>query len=434
MTRSAKPALKRVHFEDPRMGRVVNDNIPMPVPGHMLSDLGDSHHQSHTEDVAIAADEALIAAFPSHQLQSAAVAAPSMDAVPERHARHVPPARKRVTWACLGSMFFHVALFAALVMSVVATPDEPVEEAGEAVSVVMLGDSDVDRMSAGDKSKEPAPEEVVADAVQPDVVQPTAADPTEAAPVEAPPPETVSNATAEPVQQVSPEAVVSTEPEILTSSVPAEQSVVQPMVTEVQSAEVPPAPIPPSAFQPTEQPVETAAVVPEQAPAAEVTPVTKPPAKPIGRPKSIAKKQPPKQVKVKAGSDGSSEADSKRGSSEGSDSARSDHNSASASDQSGAGGAAVANYPGKVGSRIRRSVRVPAEYKRMAALMNVRVHLTIGAGGDLTSLSVVRSSGIPELDSAVTEGVRRAAPFPPLPSEWGKASWSFTQEVQVTGN
>jgi protein TonB len=161
--------------------------------------------------------------------------------------------------------------------------------------------------------------------------------------------------------------------------------------------------------------------------------VTKP-LKFVEKPKDVAKRQPPKQAKVKAGSDGSSAADSKRGSSEGQESARSDHNSESASDSSGAGSAAVSNYPGKVGSRIRRSVRVPTEYKRMAALMNVRVHLTIGARGDLASLSVVRSSGIPELDSAVTEGVRRAAPFPPLPSEWGKTSWSFTQDVQVTGN
>jgi protein TonB len=48
-------------------------------------------------------------------------------------------------------------------------------------------------------------------------------------------------------------------------------------------------------------------------------------------------------------------------------------------------------------------------------------------------LSVARSSGIPELDQAVVDGVRRAAPFPPLPAEWGKPVWTFTQEVQVTG-
>jgi protein TonB len=94
----------------------------------------------------------------------------------------------------------------------------------------------------------------------------------------------------------------------------------------------------------------------------------------------------------------------------------------------------VANYPGKVQSRIRRSVRVPDEFKRMTAATTVRVRLTIGSSGDLTSVSLSRSSGVSELDNAVLEGVRRAAPFPPLPPEWGKPSWSFTQEVQVTGD
>jgi protein TonB len=130
MTRSAKSALKRVHFEDPRMGGVVNDNIPTLIPGHTLSELGGSLALPPIETADRSDDVAPIAPFPSHQPQSAAVAAPSMDALPERHARHVLPARKRVTWACLSSLLFHVALFAALVTSVIATPDEPVEEAG----------------------------------------------------------------------------------------------------------------------------------------------------------------------------------------------------------------------------------------------------------------------------------------------------------------
>jgi protein TonB len=70
----------------------------------------------------------------------------------------------------------------------------------------------------------------------------------------------------------------------------------------------------------------------------------------------------------------------------------------------------------------------------VTAATTVRVRLTIGSGGDLTSVSLSGSSGVSELDNAVLEGVRRAAPFPPLPPEWGKPSWSFTQEVQVTGN
>jgi protein TonB len=52
----------------------------------------------------------------------------------------------------------------------------------------------------------------------------------------------------------------------------------------------------------------------------------------------------------------------------------------------------------------------------------------------LASLSLARSSGIADFDNAAMDGVRRAAPFPPLPPQWGKPSWSFTQEVQAPAN
>lgn len=431
MTRSAKSILKRSAADDPRMGRVVNDNNPVLIPGHALSDLDDLLRQPVTETVAHYGDFSQIASFPIRDdTTTAAASAPAMDAVASRHAHHVLPAKKRVASACVGSFLFHAVLFAALTTTMIAMPEDPVEEAGNTVSVVMLGDSDADQMAAGDKNKEPDPETVVADAVQPDIVQPTEVKAVEAQPAEPQPTETPAVEAAQPLQQVSTETVVSAEPEVLTSEIPADTSVVQPMATEVQPVETQP-----SEAVPVQQSVETAEVSPTPVPPDEpVTPTEKPlAAKPVEKPKPVAKKQPPKPAKIKAGSEGSSEVDSKKGSSEGTENARSDQNSESASSRSGSGSAAVANYPGKVGSRIRRSVRVPAEYKRTTASMNVVVHLTIGAGGDLTSLSVVRSSGVPELDSAVIEGVRRAAPFPPLPPEWGKASWSFNQPVQVTG-
>jgi periplasmic protein TonB len=421
MTRSAKSVVKGIDVEDPRMGRVVNDNVPSLIPGHVLSDLGGYAGFSSAEGIGEADDVALISPFPSHQTQAPSASVPPMDAPAERPAAHVRPIRKRVASACLGSMIFHVALCAALITGVVAIPDEPVEEAGEVVSVVMLGDSDLDRQTAGEKSEEPKPEEVVADAVQPDVVQPSNADPVDP----------VSTVVPEPVQQVATETVVSALPEVLTASVPAEQSIVQPATPVMQPTDVASVPVPSSAVQPVEQLAETEALVP-QVPA-EVTPVTKPPARSVERRKEPVRKQPAREVKVKTGSEGGSEAESRKGSSEGKDDGRSDRNSESTSDRFGAGSAAVANYPGKIGSRIRRSVRVPDEYKRMSG-MSVRIRLTIGSGGDLNSLSVVRSSGIAELDSAVVDGVRRAAPFPPLPPEWAKTSWSFTQEVQVTRN
>ncbi len=69
----------------------------------------------------------------------------------------------------------------------------------------------------------------------------------------------------------------------------------------------------------------------------------------------------------------------------------------------------------------------------MSGLLNARVNITIQKDGSLSAISLVRSTGIPELDQAVLESLRRAAPFPELPEEWTKPVWSFTQEVQING-
>ena len=52
----------------------------------------------------------------------------------------------------------------------------------------------------------------------------------------------------------------------------------------------------------------------------------------------------------------------------------------------------------------------------------VVARLTIGQDGRLLALSLARSSGFPGRDRSVSEAIRRAAPFPPLPSEIGGKS------------
>jgi protein TonB len=262
----------------------------------------------------------------------------------------------------------------------------------------MIGNSDMDQMAAGEESPQQPPEEVTAEAVQPETVQPTEVKPEEMQPAEA---EAVQPTETEVQPTEMAEVVQPTEqPQVLATQAPAETTVVQPAETV--------------------QPVEPTPEV--------VTPVEKP--KPVAKPKDVVKKSVPKIAKVKTGSNGENQQDSKRGSVEGTETSQSDTNSLSNARRTGSGSAAVANYPGKVQARIRRAVRLSSKYEKG---ITVRVRLTIGASGELASLSVARSSGIPELDEAVTDGVRRAAPFPPLPPEWGKPSWTFTQEVQVTG-
>jgi protein TonB len=455
MKSAIKVRSKRATAVIPRVedGPGVNDNVPARLPGHELSDLEGVPRQPAAESVVYYNRVTLIESFPAHPADEPGEATdvPAMEAKRETKRARAKPGKGRVAVACICSFLFHAAVFAALVTTFVVTPAEPEEEAGQVVSVIMLGNSDADEQAAGEENKEP--EQVVADAVQPETVQPTEAEPEEVQPAEPQPTETQQAETAQAVQptaappqqqpeevqpaqpevsQVSPETVVTPEPEVMTSTVPAEPTVVQPMATQVPEAVKPEAQPPqPADVQPSVQPVETAEVQPEpQASAPVATPVEKPP---VARPKEVVKKQPPKKAKVNSGSQGQSEEDAKRGSAEGLETAQSDQNSQSAASRIGWGSAAVANYPGKVQSRIRRSVRVPTEYKRMTGNLMVRVRLTISAGGDVASLSLARSSGIPELDQAVIDGVRRAAPFPPLPPEWGKPSWTFAQEVQVTG-
>jgi protein TonB len=431
MAASARPKARQVLFDAAVADSGVNDNNPGMHPGHELLDLRNVSRPPAAEAVIHYTRRAQISSFPQdpQTASSGQASAPPMDARVEMPASGSTTGKLGVTAACIGSFIFHGALVVALLVGFVVTPQAPVEEAGEVVSVIILGDSDVDQQSSGEEEADPKPEEIVAESVQPETPQ----QPTEVQP-DTQPVEPQPVAPTQEVTRVSPENVTAAEPEILTSQTPTESSVVQPMATEVPT-EVPPEVPPTTPTTPEEvtavQPTETAEIPPE--PETVPKPDPKPVAeKPVQKPKPVEKKQPPKKTATRAGSEGENKQDSRRGAADGSESA-SDQNSRSAGSTGGAGSAAVANYPGKVQSKIRRSVRVPSEYKRMTASMSVRVRLTIGGSGALSGLSVARSSGIPELDQAVVDGVRRAAPFPPLPAEWGKPSWSFTQEVQVTG-
>lgn len=431
MAVSAKSRLRHALIEEPVADAGTNDNNPGMHPGHEMSDLHNCPRQPAAEAVIHYARFAHIESFPQdpRSASSGHAAAPSMDASVEKDAATKGKRKWVVTAACVSSLIFHVALVAALLIGIVITPTEPVEEAGETVSVIILGDSEADQQSAGEDVEDPQPDEVVAESVQPETVQPTEVTPEQAQPTE---PQAV--APTQQVTRVSPESATAQEPEVLTSMSPAETSVVQPMATQVPE-EVPPETPPVAQATPEEvtpvQPTETAEVAPE--PDATPTPTPKPKAEtPVKKPKPVEKKQPPKKTTQAAGSQGENKQDSRRGAADGSDTAQSDHNSRSAGSVGGSGSAAVANYPGKVQAKINRSMRIPDKYKRMGVAMTINIRLVINASGALSGLSVARSSGIPELDQIALDGVRRAAPFPPLPSEYGKSTWAFSQPLQLT--
>ncbi len=412
-TRSAKVSMER------RANGGLNDNYPSVLPGHELTGLEGVPRPPAGEAVVHYSRFTQISSYPDHPSDAAPNEAAEhlpMDALPER-ARETASARKTsLLFSGVGSCLFHAVIVIALLFTFVATPEEAQEEAGDTVSVLMIGNFDADQMAMGEENRQMEPEQVTAETVQPQTVQPTEVTPDQAPPqpgvVRPQEVETQQVQTAEtlqPVEQTQPPEVAPEQPQILATQAPAETTVVQPA-------------------EPV-QPIDTriAEVQPTNPPPEVVTPVEKP--KPVERPKEV-KKPVAKVAKVKSGSRGESQENSKKGSVDGTETAQSDNSSQTNAHRTGAGSAAVANYPGKVQSRIRRAVRLSSKYQPG---ITVRVRLTIGSSGDLTALSIARSSGFPELDEAVTSGIRRAAPFPPLPSEWGRPSWSFTQEVQVTG-
>ena len=458
MAISAKSRSRHVLIEEEGADKGLNDNNPGMHPGHELVDLRNAQRQPAGEQVIHYARFAQISSFPDHP--EAAPAAPvtplPMDAAVEKQEDEKAPVRRRLTLTCICSLIFHAALATALIIAFPKAPEEAIEEAGQAMSVVMYGDSDVDQAAAGE-TETTVQEEIIPEAVQPDTiqpmetaqVQPEAVQPTEVAPVETQ--DAVQQAPAPEVTRVSPETSAAVEPEILVSEVPAEDSVVQPMSTvvpeqpapvdtvpsemqpaeiqptNVQPAEVPPAEIKPAETQPEVaqtpeevKPVETAEVQPEpEKPEEVVTPTPKP--KVTAREKPVEKKRSPQKT---AGDKGDAQQSSTRGVAEGNSSAQSDNSSQAANGNNGVGTAATANYTGKIRSRIRRAIRKPRGVEG-----SVVVTFSVSGSGSLTSARVSRGSGVPEIDQLALDAVRRAAPFRPPP---GGQAMTMSAPFEIT--
>lgn len=191
MTISAKTRSRQVLIGEPDADGGLNDNNMHP--GHELSDLRNVQRQPAGEAVVHYARFAQIPSFPDHPEAEpiASVPPPPMDAAVEKQEDEKAPVRRRVALTCVCSLIFHMTLAAVLLIAFPNAPEEAIEEAGEAVSVVMYGNSDVDQTAAGE-TEVTVQEEIIPEAVEPDKIQPTEAaelqletvQPTEVAPVE----------------------------------------------------------------------------------------------------------------------------------------------------------------------------------------------------------------------------------------------------------
>ncbi|MBB4482961.1 energy transducer TonB [Rhizobium etli] len=439
MAISAKTRSRQVLIGEADAGGSLNDNTPGMHPGHELPELRNAQRQPAGETVIHYTRFAQISSFPDHPEAAPAtpVSAPPMDAAVEKQDDEKTPVRRRVALSCVGSAFFHAALAATLLIVMPAPSDETLMEAGEAISVVMLGSSDADQSAAGD-TEVTIQEEVVPEAVEPDTVKPVETAEVQPEVVQ---PESVQPADAEPVETVQPvqdvtrqsaETVATAEPEVLVSEIPAETSVAQPMSTVVPEQPVVSSEPPTAAAiqsEPEEiKPVEVAPVSPEPEPPTEVvTPQPKPKLEKTVEKKTVERKQPPRKAR---GSEGDAKQESRRGAADGQADANSNDNSRTSGGRNGAGGAAEANYKGKLVARLFRCVdRLESRYRAVPATLTVRI--TVSRSGDITASSVSRGSRLPEVDSAALARVA-SCNLPAMPDTIAASSRTYTFPVEVT--
>lgn len=96
---------------------------------------------------------------------------------------------------------------------------------------------------------------------------------------------------------------------------------------------------------------------------------------------------------------------------------------------SGNGGdAEVAKYPAEVLRKLRRALR-----SSNGPGGEVVVRFTVLTGGQVTDVSVGRSSGNSTVDQAGLAAVSRAAPFPAIPVAAGRTSWTFDVPLAFGG-
>lgn len=335
-------------------------------------------------------------------------------------------------------------------------------EGSDQAGVLLLGNAAQDQASTGAPANEPDTLQVtLVPMVQPKPVESIEAlpvedaetvQPAEDAATEAPVAEAIAPVSETPSEPAPAETLTPTpvdpKPEVLSaeSVSPDEDNTVQPPVAEQPTkAEDAPAAKPAPASE---------TVAPEPEP----KPVEKP--KPAEKPKPVDPKEPPKEVKkakpaktaekprekvekpklaekkkaetgkTRSGSNGQNQADSKRGVADGKASGR-NTTAGRSGKTSAAGNAAVSNYPGKVAAKLRRAMRSLSRSTISKARRDVRVSFTVSASGGLNGVGIASSSGSPDLDQAALAIVRRAAPFPPIPADAGRSSWSFTLPLGV---
>jgi len=126
-----------------------------------------------------------------------------------------------------------------------------------------------------------------------------------------------------------------------------------------------------------------------------------------------------------SGSGGKAKANANQGKKDGRRNAKAKSNGSKSRKSNAVGNASVTNYPGKIVRKLRRALRYPKKAERKRIKGQVLVSFVVSKAGSASGIRVLRSSGSSILDQAALDTVRRAAPFPKIPSEAGRAKWPF---------
>lgn len=283
------------------------------------------------------------------------------------------------------SLLAHATAAAILTMAPAPEEEQSMIAGGVVAEVAMLG-SAFNATESGDPQDEITPE-----VIQPDVAETVPQQLAEIQPTE--------------IQPETTELVAPTDPVV---SEPVEELIVPSAEVEIAAIPIP-------------------EIKPEVEPEQEIKPV--PEAKKEEPVKKVERTKPKQKPVKKAGEKGKNNQNSTKGELDGVEDAKSTTAGAQKKGNSStAGDAAVSNYPGKIRNKINRSKKRVSGGKGQVVL----VSFVVSANGAASGIRIARSSGIPKLDDAAIESVKRASPFAKIPDTAGKSSWKFN--VPVTFN
>ena len=89
-------------------------------------------------------------------------------------------------------------------------------------------------------------------------------------------------------------------------------------------------------------------------------------------------------------------------------------------------------YKMRLKEKIESIWKYPPEAARKGIYADLYIRFTILKNGELGSVELLRTSGYKMLDDAAMQALRDAAPFWPLPEEWGEDSFTITGHFVYT--